>query len=145
MGFGLLGFLFSRSILFNIDLCSTDLSLRKLWAPLQQPFNLKFPCSQSLWELQNIFFQLGCSFSSVASSYMLLPSLQIHFQAPAIPFGSWRWCWWGSAPLLGLLLWDWDKLLRDKKQGFTFRCMWKITTRGKRFVGRPGPVLFRQQ
>lgn len=77
LGFGLAGFyFFSKSILFSIDLYSTDLSLRKLWAPLQWPFNLKLPGSQSPWELQNIFF-----FNLAVPSTQLLP-LRAVFLSP---------------------------------------------------------------
>lgn len=118
LGFGLAGFyFFSKSILFYIDLCSTDLSLRKLWAPLQWPFNLKLPGSQSPWELQNIFFSIWLFLQLSCFLLELFSSLQI--QAPAIPCGSWRWWWWGSV-LLALLLWDWDKYSKTRNRNLLF-------------------------
>lgn len=107
------------STLFCIDLCSTDFSLRKLWAPLRQPCNLNFPGSQSPWELQHVF-NLAAPSARLLTAALLSPG-----SLPGSTYSLWMLEMMVvrlSAVVLGLLLWDWDKLLQDKKKEFTFWC-----------------------
>lgn len=108
---------FSRSILFCTDLCSADLSLRKLWAPLEQPFNLKFPGSQSPWELQ--YFHFCCSFNSVASSCSCFHLSRSTSRLPLEVGGDGveaQHCSWGCSYGIGI---NYSKM---RHRNFTFWC-----------------------
>lgn len=145
-----------RSLFDSIcESCSLDRRLRKCGCLCKCPFNQDLSGHQSLWELEHPHLKPGQSFSSVASFYSYFNPSEFTFGLWLFPVEDGRWWWWDSecSHIFGVALMHLEIVyLSTEYQKCSLGCASeatstdvKMSSRGRRFIGRPGPILLPKQ